>query len=375
MVPGEVYSNSVRRVLMTTDTIGGVWTYSLELARSLQRYNIEVVLASMGGLPSIEQKQDAAKMPNVSLFESTYKLEWMENPWEDVQKAGQWLLDLEVLTQPDVIHLNDYSHGKLNFESPSLIVGHSCVYSWYYAVKHHEPHDAWRRYRQEVTAGLRDADIVTAPTNAMLNELRIHYGQFNSAGAVYNSRKADEFLPKKKEPFVLSAGRLWDEAKNVSMLAYVAPRLKWPVYVAGEKEDPDGRFIPFEGVNWLGKLQSADLGRWMSKAPIFALPAKYEPFGLSALEAALSGCALVLGDIPTLREVWEDTAIFVDPEDYEGLCARINELIQNDRMRIEAAKKVRRRALSFTPERMGDKYLSLYSQLVRQKHKMEINKN
>ncbi len=32
------------------------------------------------------------------------------------------------------------------------------------------------------------------------------------------------------------------------------------------------------------------------------LPARYEPFGLSVLEAALSGCALVLGDIPSLRE-------------------------------------------------------------------------
>ena len=52
---------------------------------------------------------------------------------------------------------------------------------------------------------------------------------------------------------------------------------------------------------------------WLRRATIFALPARYEPFGLSALEAGLAGCALVLGDIP-MREVWHDAAMFVPPE-------------------------------------------------------------
>ena len=69
----------------------------------------------------------------------------------------------------------------------------------------------------------------------------------------------------------------------------------------------------------LGRL---DERRWPSgwpRAAIYALPARYEPFGLSALEAALSGCALVLGDIPSLREVWGDAAVFVPPDDAGGL--------------------------------------------------------
>ena len=56
-------------------------------------------------------------------------------------------------------------------------------------------------------------------------------------------------------------------------------------------------------------------------AAIYALPARYEPFGLSVLEAAQHGCALVLGDIDSLRENWDGAALFVDPDDAGALAA------------------------------------------------------
>ncbi|MCU7495049.1 MAG: glycosyltransferase family 4 protein [Ignavibacteria bacterium] len=354
---------------MTADTIGGVWTYALELSEALKPYGVEIYLATMGSPLTEKQKEALGMAGNIRLFESSYKLEWMEEPWKDVEEAGKWLLELEAAVQPDVIHLNGYSHGATPFRSPKLVVGHSCVYSWYYAVKQHAPHEAWHEYKRKVSEGLIKADLVTAPTKAMLSMLRRHYGSFRTAGAVYNARKAEDFLPGIKEEMVLSAGRLWDEAKNVSMLAYISPRLKWPVYMAGEKEDPEGRFIQtFNDVNWLGRLPSVELAAWMKKASIFALPARYEPFGLSPLEAALSGCALVLGDIPSLREVWQDAALFIKPDDHEGLKKTINALIGNEELRLNNVKKVRKRALFFTPERMARGYLSLYENIL-QRHK------
>jgi hypothetical protein len=47
---------TVQRILMTADTIGGVWTYALELAQALQSYDIELVLATMGA-PLQEQQR------------------------------------------------------------------------------------------------------------------------------------------------------------------------------------------------------------------------------------------------------------------------------------------------------------------------------
>ena len=123
------------RVLMTTDTIGGVWTYCLELARALQPLRVEFILATMGQLPTDDQRAEAGAIPNIQLHESTFKLEWMANPWDDVARAGDRLLELERQFQPDIVHLNGYAHAACAFHAPRIVVGHSCVLSWWRAVK------------------------------------------------------------------------------------------------------------------------------------------------------------------------------------------------------------------------------------------------
>jgi hypothetical protein len=124
-----------KRILMSADTVGGVWTYALELARALLPYGVEVALATMGTPLTPEQWKAAKSIPKLEVFESNFKLEWMEDAWEDVRLSGEWLLDLEERIQPDVVHLNGYAHGALPWRSPTLIVGHSCVLSWWEAVK------------------------------------------------------------------------------------------------------------------------------------------------------------------------------------------------------------------------------------------------
>jgi glycosyltransferase involved in cell wall biosynthesis len=98
----------------------------------------------------------------------------------------------------------------------------------------------------------------------------------------------------------------------------------------------------------------------MSRAPIFALPARYEPFGLSILEAALAGCALVLGDIPSLREHWDGVAIFVPPDDPGLLRLALRSLIDDPQLRQTLAMRARRRALGYSARRMALAYLGAY---------------
>ena len=84
---------------------------------------------------------------------------------------------------------------------------------------------------------------------------------------------------------------------------------------------PDGSPNP------IGRRIAAGVGRRRSPPPgrcaaIYALPARYEPFRLEVLEAAAPGCALVLGDIASLRELWDGAALFVAPDDDRALRAR-----------------------------------------------------
>ena len=352
---------------MTADTVGGVWAYAVELARALAPGGVEIALATMGAPLSPEQSAEIAPLSHVSVFQSGYKLEWMEEPWDDVARAGDWLLDVERRVRPDVIHLNgDFAHGALPWRAPTLVAGHSCVLSWWEAV-HGEaaPEREWCRYKREVARGLRAADAVAAPTAALGDALLRHYGPFHGdVRIVPNARDAARFPPGPKEPFVLSAGRLWDAAKNVAALSAVAPGLPWPVCVAGEDRHPDGGRARHDNVRLLGRLAPSDLAGWMARAAIYALPARYEPFGLSALEAGLAGCALVLGDIGSLREVWgADAALFVPPDDPPALEAALRRLIADPALRAEMAARARGRALEFTPERMAAGYLEIYRRL------------
>jgi glycogen synthase len=350
-------------VLMTTDTVGGVWHYALELAARLGDAGMKVALASMGAPVSGFQRAQIVRLSNLTLYESAYKLEWMPEPWRDVRRAGAWLLELEHDLKPDVIHLNQYAFGDLPFRAPKLVVAHSCVLSWWRAV-HGCPAPAdWEPYRGVVQRGLAGAALVAAPTRAMLRALKQNYGYGKRGIVIPNGRDAASYRPGKKKPLILAAGRLWDCAKNLAALEAVAAELPWPVHVAGATVQPGGGVREARGVHALGDLAPEALAQEFAAASIYALPARYEPFGLSILEAALAGCALVLGDIASLREVWGDAAIYVAPDDHEGLRDAVQRLARNHRLRERLAKAARSRAMIYTPERKAAAYLAAYKAL------------
>jgi glycosyltransferase involved in cell wall biosynthesis len=352
------------KVLMTTDAVGGVWTYALELSRALQRHDVDISLATMGPRASAGQRAEAMALRNVRLHESDYRLEWMEHPWDDVDRAAEWLLHLEKEGRPDIVHLNGFAHGDLAWAAPVLIVAHSCVRSWWEAVHGEDAPSEWQSYKERVRAGLRAADLVIAPTRAMRSSLVRLYGPLPRLRVIFNGRDASRFAAAEKEPFVLSAGRLWDEAKNLAALERAAAELPWPVYVAGDRVSPRGEAERPSALHVLGALDSRKLAEWMARASIYVLPAYYEPFGLSALEAALAGCALVLADIPSLRELWHDTATFVSPRDHVALAVAIRQLIGDPALRQARASQAQQRARMLGPARMARQYHAAYATLL-----------
>ncbi|MFP4104157.1 glycosyltransferase, partial [Coleofasciculus sp.] len=239
MIHGNQKLTIPKRILMTADTIGGVWTYALELAAALRKYEIEIALCTMGAPLTSQQRTAVDTMSNVTVFQSDFKLEWMDNPWDDVQQAGEWLLELVERLKPDVVHLNGYAHGALPWKIPVLVVGHSCVLSWWEAVKGEAAPARWEQYRQHVRQGLQSADRVIAPSAAMLAALEQHYGKLTHGTVIPNGCNPDQFYVAQKQNIIFTAGRLWDEAKNVGVLEDIAPDLSWCVCIAGEQQHPD----------------------------------------------------------------------------------------------------------------------------------------
>ncbi|MGE0870183.1 MAG: glycosyltransferase family 4 protein [Kofleriaceae bacterium] len=353
------------RVLMTADTIGGVWTYACELARALGPLGVDVTLATMGAPPNPAQAATVAAIRNVELVASTFALEWMPDPWHDVDAAGDWLLEVAHRVHPDIVHVNGYAHAALAFGVPVVSVAHSCVASWFRAVRGREAPPEWDEYRRRTRAGLLAANEVIAPTRAILTQILEAHGIEPIGRVIPNGCASAAWRPGTKEPFILAAGRLWDEAKGLPELDACASRVAWPIHVAGPTLGPAGiGGVEARGVRLLGELRRDALADWMARASIYALPARYEPFGLSIVEAALSGAALVLGRIATLEETWGDAALYVPPGDPDALALALDGLGRDERHRRSLAAAARSRALALTPERMAGAYRAVYGQLL-----------
>src|SRR5512132_894683 len=229
------------RVLMTTDAVGGVWQYSLELASGLGRRGIRVLLTAMGPAPSAAQLEAAGAIHGLALLHRPFRLEWMAGAEATLEASAAWLADLEAAFDPDIVHINGYAHACLPWRCPIVLVCHSCVRSWWRAVRRGEAPPEWDAYGARVSEGLRAGDLVIAPTRSFLHTVQAIYGiRLPAACAIPNGRGGPFRSGGTKEPLIFSCGRAWDEAKGFDLVDRLAARLPWPVFVAGSMQGIDG---------------------------------------------------------------------------------------------------------------------------------------
>lgn len=356
-----------QRVLITADAVGGVWQYSVDLARGLDRLGIAVTLAVLGPTPDAAQRSAARAVPDLRLVDTGLPLDWLAEEPEALLRAGEAVARLAVKEQVDLVQLNTPALGAVaRFDMPVLAVVHSCVATWWQAVHGPDvepPADfAWRT--DAVRAGLAAAAVVATPTAAFGAMVQRTYGLAATPHIVYNGRSPLVLAAQAPHDFVFTAGRLWDRGKNAATLDAAAERIVVPVHAAGPVQGPNGERIELRHLHTLGPLDETAIGQWLSTRPIFASAAIYEPFGLAVLEAAAAGCPLVLADIPTFRELWDDVAIFVDPmrpEDFSRIC---NDLVGDDFERAVIGRAAKERAALFTPDAMAAQMASLYRTLL-----------
>lgn len=215
-----------------------------------------------------------------------------------------------------------------------------------------------------VRSGLARAAAVIAPSAAFAAEVQETYRLFARPLAVHNGRTAPALAAGPLHDCVLTAGRLWDTSKNVATLDRAAAYLGVPFKAAGSVKGPNGEVVSFENLHAAGLLDAAALAACYAARPVFASAALYEPFGLAVLEAAQAGCPLVLSDIPTFRDIWGDSAIFVDPLDARGFSEAIDELIGNVPFRLAQGERARARAGRYTTAAMAAGMDAAYRQLL-----------
>lgn len=360
------------RVLLTTDTIGGVWTFTKELTTELLHAGQSVALVSFGRTPSREQSSWSAAIgaqygSSFRYEASNAPLEWM-NPNENAYVEGERCLK-HIADEfcPDLLHSNQFCFGRLPIAVPRLITAHSDVLSWGAACRPHgfEPSQWLTNYCDMVEHGLRAADAVAAPTRWMLDTLGQYFALPAQRRVILNGRTLPHSAADDERALqAVSAGRLWDEAKNLTMLAEV--RSEVPIFVAGDRQH-QATIAPQNIGNavQLGRLDECDLLALFHVSSMYIATSIYEPFGLAPLEAALCGCAVLANDIPSLHEVWGDAALYF--EDADALSRLLAQLQSSPEMLSEARQRAGRRALQLNAARMAAEYLALYTELLAHK--------
>jgi glycosyltransferase involved in cell wall biosynthesis len=351
------------KVLMTTDAVGGVWTYSTELASALASAGLEVHLVTLGPPPRGE-KRAMLRDGRVRLIESNLALEWQDAGGDDLPNARRFLEDLEDSIKPDIVHLNSFREATFDWLAPVVVVAHSCVNSWGLACDNTEwlSEPKWRHYTRAIAAGLDRAQAWVSPSRAFHDVICGLYRPCSPGTVIWNGIPPAALRPNSKRRFILAAGRSWDAAKNVSSLARASKGLDWPVLVAGPRSDSPAN--DSGELTLIGDLSHSALRSRMQRAAIFVSPARYEPFGLSVLEAASAGCALVLSDIPTFRELWGGAALFVDPTDDRALHRALAGLCADDRERARLQFAAREQSESYSLTQTADAYQGLYQRLL-----------
>ena len=126
--------------------------------------------------------------------------------------------------------------------------------------------------------------------------------------------------------FVLVTGRV-EPRKNQLMLLLALRDTDLPVVVAGAHVNPDYlalcRRYASKNTIFTGRLDAEMLASARAAARVHALPSWWECAGISSLEAALSGCNVVMGDRAAEPEYFGSGAYYCDPADVASIRAAV----------------------------------------------------
>jgi glycogen synthase len=359
-------------ILITADTLGGVWTYTRELATGLVRRGDRVTLVSFGDIPTAAQTRWMDGLANLDYRPTAFKLEWMLDSEADMEASSQYLQTIVEESRPDLLHFSQFYYGALQCDVPRVVVAHSDVVSWWMSVRRQLPPETeWLNwYRKALTCGLHGATTVVAPSRWMLEQVELHYGKLASASVIHNGRTPALFNPYiSKQETTVTLGRLWDSGKNVSLL--LSRQMPGSVRIVGCDRHPDLQNHSFASetirpnISLDTEQDEGQITQTLARAGIYAATSQYEPFGLAPLEAALSRCAIVASDIPTFRELWEGAAIFFRNNDPDSLFQALESLKRDPGFRLNQGNKALRHARQhFSADRMIEGYKNLYHKLV-----------
>lgn len=325
------------------------------------------------------QKTDLARIEKeLEINSSRFKFVAVDAPWHSITEQIKFLkvLNKEKL---DLMHFTYFSlpifyTGPFILTIHDLIIHHystgkasTKVFPVYYAKRFF--------YKRVIETAAKKAVKIIAVSNATKDEIVDHLGVPSSKiDVIYES--ADKFISKAplnlNFPYILYVGNLYPH-KNVekALKAFkLAKKPKNTKFVVVGKEDFFRKRTEalVESLNlqddvvFTGKITDEELGSYYAEANATIIPSLMEGFGLPALEAMRNGCLVACSDIPSLKEICRECAIYFNPNEIEDIKRTIEKLFTIKAKSI--IEKAEKKAEYFSWSKMASETLKVYESSV-----------
>jgi glycosyltransferase involved in cell wall biosynthesis len=233
--------------------------------------------------------------------------------------------------------------------------------------------DSARKHRNLTTNLVRKASHIITISESVKADVVKAFGVATSFVTVASlgvdeKFKTNQDIFQSKRPYFLYVGSL-KHGKNLPMLirafAQVRKIIDADLYLVGSDFwlDPDiEKTVQSEGVTQyvrrLGYVSDQKLAAYYTGAMAFVSPSLVEGFCLPAVEAMVSGCPVIVSDIPTFTEVVGEAGIRVDPQDHTAL-ARAMESMRDAKIRDSYVARGKAQAQKYSWESFGKVILSI----------------
>lgn len=164
----------------------------------------------------------------------------------------------------------------------------------------------------------------------------------NSNVPFQNKPSQEEVLNYVRKPdaekYILTVSSM-DPRKNFIRLVEAFNKIEdksLKLYIIGMKSQvfntPDLESLVGDNVYMPGYVDDDALQAMYQNAQLSIYPSLYEGFGLPPLESMTFGCPAIIADIPALREVSGDAALYVDPYNSDDIALKINLLVKDSNL-------------------------------------------
>jgi glycosyltransferase involved in cell wall biosynthesis len=335
-----------------TQAITGVQRYAHEVIKAMDvlldgnpKLKVTVVSPRLTGQPP--------KWRNIRLRQVGYLY---DHAWEQLELP--WYTKSKTLFCP----ANTAPVVSLLSSQPVVVTVHDLSYK-YFPQAYHPAFRLW--YSFLIPLILRRARSVITVSESERGAIISHYPRaaaclhaIANGGLPTGLCVEERVTTARSDGYILYVGS-FSQRKNFSGLLEAACRLARKrsfnfIFVGGTSKslaatsftipsDIGSRFTFIDAVN-----DPADLVPYYQNATCFLFPSFYESSGLPPVEAMACGCPVIVSDIPALKERCGDAAVYCDPYDIDSVCAAVETVMDDERLRAKLQLLGRIRAEAFS---------------------------